>query len=278
MSTSPARTPRRERQPEDSTLQLPFKFSVIESIPSRTGHRTTATMTPPSTAFELELATEGRRTDRAYTDRDESAATVLLEAQLHDQLRTARRDAAGSPGKVCPHCMSETTRLYAGRVCPRCLDAADPVSADVAQRHAHHSTQMAEHAVPLLPSREPRSVYSPASRRSEIEVAAREAEAREAEKRLQAVLRRVSEFEVVPAVGATRPLSPRRDLQGERLRLGFESRRSSRLDQLLHEFPDDSPTRANYRTPHTPRSPDSRLGELTVEARARTLSFSPLPD
>ncbi len=220
MSTSPARTPGRfGRQPEDSTLQLPVKTSDVP----------------------------------IYTDRDEVAATVL-EAQVRDQLRTVRRDAAGSPGNVCPRCMSETTRLYAGHVCPRCLDA-DSVSADAAQRFAYHSTQTAAYTVPQLPSREPRTIYSPASRRSEIELAGREAEAREAGKRLQAALRRAPKFEVVPAVAA-RLLSPHRNLRGETLGLGFASRSSPRLDQLLHEFPDDSPTRANYRTPHAPRSPD----------------------
>ena len=197
-----------------------------------------------------------------------AAATVLLDAQLRDQLRTADRGDTGSLGNVCPKCKSETTRLYAGSMCPRCLDV-DRLG----------STNVGPHTSPLLPSREPRAVYSPASRRSEIELGAREAEAREAEGRLQAVLRRgPPAFSAVQASATARPASPRRDLEGDGLALGFSSRSSPRLDQLLRDFPDDSPSRANHRTPHAPRSPDSRLAELTVEARARTLSFSPLPD
>lgn len=252
---SPARTQVQLRgRQTDSTMQLPVRI-VVESIPPR--------------------ASPAAAAPAASTGNDGDASATLLEAQLRDQLRAAGRTPAEPPSAVCPRCQSETTRLYAGRVCPRCLDVGVP-STTLA---ADHSPRGAEPTVPLVSSRAARSVYSPASRRSEIELAAREAEAEAAERRLQAVLRRNQPvFAATTGAGATSLLSPRRGIEGGGLVLGFASRTSPRLDQLLADFPDDSPRRANYRTPHTPRSPDSRLAELTVDARTRTLSFSPLPD
>ena len=251
--TSPARMPVQERQ-ADSTMQLPVRI-VVESMPPRVS---------PAAAVPA-----------VSTDQDEDASAALLEAQLCDQLHAVGRNAPGSPSAVCPRCLSETTRLYAGRVCPRCLDFGVLRTTLIADRSPRGITP----TVPLVSTSATRSAYTSASRRSEIELAVREAEAQEAERRLQAVLRRNQPvFAAATGAGATSMLTPRRGLEGGGLVLGFASRSSPRLDQLLADFPDDSPTRANYRTPHARgrRSPDSRLAEPTVAAR--TLSFSPLPD
>jgi hypothetical protein len=286
-AASPVRTHRDfGRQPEDSTMQLPIQI-VVDALPPPASTPGAATASrPPSAVFEMKLANAGRRTDRTYTDQDDTAAANLFASQFRDQLRDASRSGVGDGAlvsSVCPRCKSESTRLYAGRVCPRCL-ATDVGSADVARMIAGRSARgvggaMGSASPPPMPSRDRVGPYSPASRRSELNLTAREAEASQAEERLSAVLRRAPpDPRAVSAsrAGAASALVGRRrgELEGESLHLGFASRSSPRLELLLQDFPDDSPSRAGYRTPHSPRTADSRLGELTVDARARTLSFS----
>jgi len=77
-------------------MQLPIQI-VVDALPPPASTPGAATASrPPSAVFEMKLANAGRRTDRTYTDQDDTAAANLFASQFRDQLRDASRSGVGA--------------------------------------------------------------------------------------------------------------------------------------------------------------------------------------